>query len=64
MGSDAGYSQGAAVARFRRAAWLAAQTESPIVVDLFAQALKTVSEGLLRAQMVHATGAVIAERSA
>jgi octaprenyl-diphosphate synthase len=36
---------------FSRAAWLAAQTESPVVVDLFAQALKSVSEGLLRAQM-------------
>ncbi|MGL4648664.1 MAG: hypothetical protein ACRC1H_04595 [Caldilineaceae bacterium] len=36
---------------FSRAAWLAAQTESPVVVDLFAQALKTVSEGMLRAQM-------------
>jgi octaprenyl-diphosphate synthase len=36
---------------FSRAASLAAQTESPVVVDLFAQALKTVSEGMLRRQM-------------
>ncbi len=33
---------------FGRAAWLASQTQSPVVVDLFAQALKTVSEQLLR----------------
>jgi len=36
---------------FSRAAWLAAQTESPVVVDLFSQALKVASEGLLRLQM-------------
>lgn len=33
---------------FSRAAVLAAQTDSPVVVDVFSQALKTVSEGHLR----------------